>query len=164
MEHTIYPRERREFVPRCEPPHKEGGRHVGFGRGEFAGRSFARDQYEYGGNDDSFRSQRSYEPWSPLRGTHSPRRGCVGVPPRRVRIDFANPTFEQIVRHWFDLFCTNPSAESFAHSRSCFYFVGGRHGGFLVDRLWLLSTHDWRSKVVLQSHPGDDQRVHHYWG
>jgi hypothetical protein len=30
-----------------------------------------------------------------------------------------------------------------------FYFVGGRHGGLLVDRLRLLSTHDRRSKVVL---------------
>jgi hypothetical protein len=36
-------------MPRGEPPHKEGGRPVGFGRGEFAGRSFARGQYECGG-------------------------------------------------------------------------------------------------------------------
>jgi hypothetical protein len=42
----------------------------------------------------------------------------VGVPPKSYRMDFANPTFEQMVRHWFDLFCTNPSAESIAHSRS----------------------------------------------
>jgi hypothetical protein len=45
-----------------------------------------------------------------------------------------------------------------------FYFAGGRHEGLLVDRLRLLSTHDWRSKVVLQPHPGDDQIVHHFWG
>jgi hypothetical protein len=120
MVRTIYPRERREFVPRGEPPHREGGRRVGLGRGEFARRSFARGQYEYGGNDRSFRSQRSYGPWSPLRDTRSPPRGRVGVPPRRDRMDFANPTFEQMARHWFDLFCTNPSAESFAHSRSRF--------------------------------------------
>jgi hypothetical protein len=49
MVRTIYPRERRVFVPRGEPPHKEGGRHVGFGRGGFAGRSFARGQYKYRG-------------------------------------------------------------------------------------------------------------------
>jgi hypothetical protein len=49
MVRTIYPRERREFVPRGEPPHREGGWHVGFGCGEFAGRSFAHGQYEYGG-------------------------------------------------------------------------------------------------------------------
>jgi hypothetical protein len=120
MVRTIYPCERREFVPRGEPPHREGGMHGGFGRGEFAGRSFARGQYEYGGNDRSFRSQRSYRPWSPLHGTRSPPRGCVGVPPRRDRMDFANPTFEQIARHWFDSFCTNHSAKSFSHSRSRF--------------------------------------------
>jgi hypothetical protein len=45
-----------------------------------------------------------------------------------------------------------------------FYIAGGRHGGLLVDRLRLLSTHNRRSKVVLQPHPGDDQRVHHFWG
>jgi hypothetical protein len=56
MVRTIYPRGRREYVPRGEPPHREGGRRVGFGRGEFAGRSFARGQYEYGRNDRSFRS------------------------------------------------------------------------------------------------------------
>jgi hypothetical protein len=99
MVRTIYPRERRELVPRGEPPHREGGRCVGFGCGEFAGCSFARGQYEYGGNDHSFRSQRSYGPRSPLRGTRSPPRGCVGVPPRRDRMDFANPMFKQMVRH-----------------------------------------------------------------
>jgi hypothetical protein len=56
MVRTIYPRERREFVPRVEPPHREGGRRVGLGCGEFDGRSFARSQYEYGGNDRSLRS------------------------------------------------------------------------------------------------------------
>jgi hypothetical protein len=122
MVRTIYPRGSREFVPRGDPPHREGGRRVGFGRGEFAKRSFARGQYENGGNDHSFRSQRSYGPRSPLRGTCSPPRGHVGVPHRKDRMDFANPTFEKMARHWFDLFCTNPSAESFAHSRSHFRF------------------------------------------
>jgi hypothetical protein len=45
-----------------------------------------------------------------------------------------------------------------------FDFACGRHGGLLVERLWLLSKHDRRSTVVLQPHPGDDQRVHHFWG
>jgi hypothetical protein len=45
-----------------------------------------------------------------------------------------------------------------------FYFSGGRQGGLLVDRLQLLSTHDRSSTVVLQPHPSDDQRVHHFWG
>jgi hypothetical protein len=99
MVRTIYPRERREFVPRGEPPHKEGGRCVGFGCGEFAGRSFTRGQYEYGGNDRRFRSQRSYGLRSPLRCTCSPPRGHVGVPSRRDKMDFANPTFEQMARN-----------------------------------------------------------------
>jgi hypothetical protein len=33
----------------------------------------------------------------------------------------------------------------------------------LVDRLWLLSAHDWRSTVVLQPHPSDDQGVYNFW-
>jgi hypothetical protein len=101
------------------------------------------------GEQHSFRSQRSYGPRSPLRGTRSPPRGRVGVPPRRDRMDIDNPAFEQIAQCYFDSFCTNPSVESFAHSRSRFDFLGGRHGGLLVDRLRLLSTHDRRSKVVL---------------
>jgi hypothetical protein len=36
MVRTIYPLERCDFVPRGEPPHREGGRRVGFGCGEFA--------------------------------------------------------------------------------------------------------------------------------
>jgi hypothetical protein len=107
-------------VPRGEPPHREGFMRVGLGRAEFAGRSFARSRYEYGGNDHSFRSQRSYGPRSPLLGTRSHPRGRVGVPPMRDRMDFANPTFEQTARHWFDSFYTNPSAKSFAHSGSHF--------------------------------------------
>jgi hypothetical protein len=122
MVRTIYPRERREFVPPGEPPHREGGRCVGFGRGEFAGCSFARGQYKYGGNDRSFRSQRSYRLRSPLCVMRSPPRGRTGVPPRRDRMDFANPMLEQMARHWFDSFCINPSAESFALFRSRFLF------------------------------------------
>jgi hypothetical protein len=44
MVRTIYPRGRREFVPRGDPPLRRG-RCVGFGRGEFAGRSFARCEF-----------------------------------------------------------------------------------------------------------------------
>ena len=39
---------------------------------------------------------------------------------RRGRVDFANPSFEQMARHWFDSFCADPSVESFAHSHSHF--------------------------------------------
>jgi hypothetical protein len=132
--YTVQRQGRQEFVPRGVPPQRDGGRHVGFGRGEFAGHSFTRGQCEYGGNDRSFRSQRSYGPRSPLRGMLSPPRGCVGVPCRRDRMDFDNPTFEQMTRHWFDSFCTNPNAESFAHSHSRFFIfqVGGMEGLWLI--------------------------------
>jgi hypothetical protein len=39
---------------------------------------------------------------------------------RRGRMNFANPTFEQMARHWFESFCANPSVELVAHSRSWF--------------------------------------------
>jgi hypothetical protein len=57
------------------------------------------DNTSMGGNDCSFRSQRSYRPRSPLRGTCCPPRGRVGVPPRRDRMDFANPMYEQMARN-----------------------------------------------------------------
>jgi hypothetical protein len=39
---------------------------------------------------------------------------------RHGRINIANPTFEEMARHWFATFGTNPSVESFARSRSWF--------------------------------------------
>jgi hypothetical protein len=36
------------------------------------------------------------------------------------RMSVANPSFEEMARHWFATFETNPSVESFAHSRSWF--------------------------------------------
>jgi hypothetical protein len=164
MVRTIHPRGRHEFVPRGDPPHREGGRRVGFGRGEFAGRSFARGQYEYEGNDRSFRSQRSYGPRSPLRGTHSPPRGRVGVPPRRDRMDFAYPTFDKWRGTGLIHFVLTPVLSTLLTLALIFDLAGRRLGGFLVDRLRLLLTHDRRSTVVLQPHPGDDQGVHHFWG
>jgi hypothetical protein len=45
----------------------------------------------------------------------------------------ANPTFEQMARHWFSSFGTNPSAESFVRSRAHFLISGGRLEEHLVD-------------------------------
>jgi hypothetical protein len=39
---------------------------------------------------------------------------------RYCRMNVANPAFEEMARHWFDTFGTNPSVESFARSRSWF--------------------------------------------
>jgi hypothetical protein len=163
MMRTIYPRERREFVPRGEPPHREGGRRVGFGCGEFVGHSFARGQYEYGGTITAL----------------GPRGDTGHGLPFVVRIVLQGDVW---VFHlgeigWILLtpclrkcqgtgligFVLTPTLSLLLTLALIFDFAGGRHGGLLVDQLWLLSTHDRRSKVVLQPHPGDDQRVHHFW-
>jgi hypothetical protein len=39
---------------------------------------------------------------------------------RHGRMNVVNPTFEEMARHWFDTFGTNPSVELFAHSGSWF--------------------------------------------
>jgi hypothetical protein len=39
---------------------------------------------------------------------------------RQGRMNVANSTFEEMVRHWFATFGTNPSVESFARSRCWF--------------------------------------------
>jgi hypothetical protein len=49
--YTVPCQERCKFVPRGVPPQRNGGRHVGFGRGEFARRSFTCGQYEYTSRD-----------------------------------------------------------------------------------------------------------------
>ena len=89
------------------------GVHFGSARGVFAGRAPSHDQYEFRSNSRSFGSQRDYRPRFPPRGARIPHR-------RQDRVDFANPSFEQMARHWFDSFCANPSVESFAHSASRF--------------------------------------------
>jgi hypothetical protein len=50
-------------------------------------------------------------------------------------LDCANPTFEQMARHWFYSFGTNPSAESFVRSRACFSISGGR-----LEDIWLIDS------------------------
>jgi hypothetical protein len=117
------------------PGHGADGRHFESGGVEFAGRSLPRDQYEFG-RGRSFESQRGYGPCLPFRGTHTfPVRrewfshGCSRFDrfdrmdhsfDRRGRMDIANPTFEEMARHWFHTYGTNPSVESFARSRSWF--------------------------------------------
>jgi hypothetical protein len=79
-------------------------------------------------------------------------------------MDFANP----LLSKWHDTglihFVLNSVLSRLLTLAIVFDFAGGRHGGLLVDRLRLLSTHDRRSKVVLQPNPSDDQRVHNFLG
>jgi hypothetical protein len=58
------------------------------------------------------------EGWFPRSGYRGGVRG--GSFDRRDAMGCANPTLEQMAWHWFYSFGTNPSAESFVHSRACF--------------------------------------------
>jgi hypothetical protein len=113
MVRTITPRGRREFVPHGEPPHREGGRRVGFGCGEFAGRYIARGHYEYGGGTMAVLGPRGDTSHGLPFVVHVVLQGDVWV----FHLGEIGWIL-QMARHWFDSFCTNPSAESFAHSRS----------------------------------------------
>jgi uncharacterized membrane protein len=164
MVHTIYPRERREFVPRGEPPHREGGRRVGFGVVRLLD--------------------------VPLLVVNTSMRGTIIVLAPRGATGHGLPFMVRVVLQgdvwvfhpgeieWILLtlllsiwlstslihFVITPVLSRLVTLAAIFDFASLRHGGLLVDRLWLLSTHDRRSKVVLQPHPSDDQRVHHFWG
>jgi hypothetical protein len=70
------------------------------------------------------------EGWFPHSGYRGGVRG--GSFGRKDILDCANPTFEQMARHWFYSFGTNPSAKSFVRSRACFLILGGRLEEHLV--------------------------------
>jgi hypothetical protein len=67
------------------------------------------------GDDRSFGFQRNYGPRFPSRGAHTPSVGHGKFGGKGMM--FANPSFEQMARHWFNFLCANPSVESLAHSR-----------------------------------------------
>jgi hypothetical protein len=58
------------------------------------------------------------EGWFPRSGYRGGVRG--GSYGRKDGLMCANPTFQQMARHWFYSFGTNPSAESFVRSRAHF--------------------------------------------
>jgi hypothetical protein len=60
------------------------------------------------------------------------RGGSFGM---SVVLDCANPTLEQMARHWFYSFGTNPSAELFVHSRALFEFQVGN-----LKNIWLIDS------------------------
>jgi hypothetical protein len=164
MVRTIYPRGRREFVPRGEPPHREGGRHVGFGRGEFAGRSFARGQYEYGGTIAAL-GPRGATDHGLLSVVRVVLQGDVWVfHLGEIGWILLTPLLSKWRGTGLIRFVLTLVLSPLLTLALVFDFAGGRLGGFLVDRLQLLSTLDRRSMVVLQPHPGDDQGVYHFWG
>jgi hypothetical protein len=127
-----------------------GGRGSGSWAGEFAGGQVARHsppRVHYGdGRSRSFEKERRDSPRVLIRGFGPPpgregwfpqggyrvgdRGGSFGTKDALVG---ANPTFEQMARHWFYSFGTNPSAESFVRSRARFLILGGRLEEHLVD-------------------------------
>jgi hypothetical protein len=109
-----------------------GGWSGGFAGGQFARRSPPHAQYE-DGRSRSFEMERrnhsrssfcGFDP-PPVREGLFPRSGYRdgvhgGSFDMRDVLDCANPTSEQMARHWFYFFGTNPSAESFVHSHARF--------------------------------------------
>jgi hypothetical protein len=77
-----------------------------------------RPQYEFRGDDRSFGFQRNYRPRFPHRGARTPSMGHGKFGGKGMM--FANPSFEQMAQHWFNILCANPSVKSLAHSHSCF--------------------------------------------
>ena len=99
---------------RCGDRRDARARRVGGGYrapagGRFAGRTPGRPQYGYGPRDRDFGG-----------GYNAPRfprdggRRDMGY----AFIDFANPSVEQMARHWFASHFANPSVETFAHPLS----------------------------------------------
>jgi hypothetical protein len=125
------------FCARTGARFVSGGRGSGGWVGEFAGGQFARrspPHAQYGnGKGRSFELKRRDVPRAFFRGFSPPpvregwfphagyRGGVSGVSfGRKDGLVGANPTFEQMARHWFYSFGTNPSAESFVRSRARF--------------------------------------------
>jgi hypothetical protein len=125
------------FRAREESRFVSGGRGSGGWSGELAGGQFARrspSRVQYGnGRSCSFEMERRDDPrltfrgfgpppgregWFPRNGYQGGVRG--GSFGRKDGLVCANPTFEQMARHWFYSFGTNPSAESFVRSRARF--------------------------------------------
>jgi hypothetical protein len=94
------------------------GERFGRARGGFAGRPPTRPKYGSRVDDHSFGFQRNYGPRFSPRGARTPSTGHGKFSGKGMM--FANPSFEQMARHWFNFLCAKPSVESLAHSLSCF--------------------------------------------
>ena len=79
----------------------------------FAKHAPRHDQYGLGQHGHGFESQSYNGPYFPPNAGRSPS-------VRREMVDFANPTLEQMIRHWYSTCFSKPSVESFAHPWSAF--------------------------------------------
>jgi hypothetical protein len=164
MVRTTYPRERRDFVPRGEPPHREGGRRVGLGVVILLDVPLLVANTSMGG----------------MIAVLGPRGATGHGLPFVVRVVLQGDVcvFHLVVIGWILLtprlskwratgligFVLTQVLSLLLTLALVLDFAGGRHGGIFVDRLQLLSTHNRRSTVVLQPHPSDDQGLHHFRG
>jgi hypothetical protein len=164
MVRTTYPRERRDFVPRGEPPHREGGRRVGLGVVILLDVPLLVANTSMGG----------------MIAVLGPRGATGHGLPFVVRVVLQGDVcvFHLVVIGWILLtprlskwratgligFVLTQVLSLLLTLALVLDFAGGRHGGLFVDRLQLLSTHNRRSTVVLQPHPSDDQGLHHFRG
>ena len=93
---------------------EDGGNYRAPAGGRFAGSAPGRPQYGYGPRDRGFGG--GYEtprfPRGGGRQPHGRRDEGYALP------DFANPSVEQMARHWFASHFANPSVETFAHPLS----------------------------------------------
>jgi hypothetical protein len=143
-------RQRFRFRARTGARFGFGGCGSGGWAGEFAGGQFARrspSRAQYGdGRSCSFEMkgrdspQAFFRDFGPPPGRegrfpHGGYRGGVrgGSFGKKDGLVCANPTLEQMARHWFYSFGTNPSAESFVRSRARFLISGRRLEEHLVD-------------------------------
>jgi hypothetical protein len=157
MVRTIYPCGRCEFVPRGDPPHREGGRRVRFGCVSLLDIPLLVGNTSMGGTIVVFGPRGFTNHGLPfvvrvvLQGDvwvfHLGEIGWILLTPR----------LSKWRGNGLICFVLTPVMSTLLTLALVFDFVGKRHGGLLVDRLRLLSTHDRRSMVVLQPHPGDDQ-------
>ena len=91
----------------------DGGVYRAPAGGRFAGRAPGRFQYGYVPRDRGFGG--GYDaPRFPRGGGRQPR----GRWDRERAFDLANPSVEQMARHWFASYFANPSVETFAHPLS----------------------------------------------
>ena len=93
---------------------EDGGGYRAPASGRFAGRAPGCFQYGYGprgrGFGGGFETPRF--PRGGVRQSRGRRDGGYVLP------DFANPSIEQMARHWFASHFANPSVETFAHPLS----------------------------------------------
>ena len=90
--------------------HGDGGGYRAPTGGRFAGRAPGHLQYGYGSRDRGFGG--GYDaPRFPRGGVRQPR----GRRDRGHAFDLANPSVEQMARHWFASHFANLSVETFAH-------------------------------------------------